>query len=344
MVDFTDKEIEQLKKIFQEAHPEIKEEEVENKFREYLQENREALRQKLDEQAKKEEIAVDERLPEAKEDDGWQKDVCEAVEKANTELKQKFEKYKDPDHPEHLFFKDDKNNTIAFASKEQAYVEGEQAAFDELVVSAKNLGKTKINFGKFEKHPEYKARLYLACLKHGMEMTGNIPNQEELKNSPEYAEIQAIGKPIEKKRLTAEFQRVNEDIESTRIAFFNNPKCQNLLQQHTDAKKAKNWDEVKALEEKIKATPEGEKLDKLAAEKANLFKQGIAAGIFKADLIKEIGNRKANKTNFVQKEGESDADFAARKAKADTHRPNKVQKFNSDLTKRIFKQTVGTSR
>lgn len=146
------------------------------------------------------EMTVDERLQEAKEDDGWQKDVCEAVEKANTKLKQKFEKYKDPDHPEHLFFKDDKNNTIAFASKEQAYVEGEQAAFDELVVSAQNLGKTKINFGKFEKHPEYKARLYLACLKHGMEMK-NAPKLEELKQYPEYKEIRNIRKKELLKKL-----------------------------------------------------------------------------------------------------------------------------------------------
>ena len=200
MVDFTDKEIEQLKKIFQEAHPEIKEEELENKFQQYLQEEGANLREELNKSAKEEEIAVDERLPEAKEDDGWQKDVCEAVEKANTELKQKFEKYKDPDHPEHLFFKDDKNNTIAFASKEQAYVEGEQAAFDELVVSAQNLGKTKINFGKFEKHPEYKARLYLACLKHGMEMK-NAPKLEELKQYPEYKEIRNIRKKELLKKL-----------------------------------------------------------------------------------------------------------------------------------------------
>ena len=344
MVDFTDKEIEQLKKIFQEAHPEIKEEELENKFQQYLQEEGANLREELNKSAKEEEIAVDEHLPKAKEDDGWQKDVRKAVKQANTDLKQKFEEYKDEEHPDHLFFKDDKNNTIAFASKEQAYVEGEQAAFDELVVSAQNLGKTKINFGKFEKHPEYKARLYLACLKHGMEMTGNVPNLEELKNAPEYAEIQEVRKPIEKKRLTAEFQRVNEDIENTRIAFFDNPECQNLLQQHTDAKKAKNWDEVKALEEKIKATPEGEKLDKLAAEKANLFKQGVSAGIFKEELIKEIGNRKANKTNFIQREGESDKDFADRQAIATSHKPTKEQKFNSQLTKRIFKQTVGTSR
>lgn len=200
MVDFTDKEIEQLKKIFQEAHPEIKEEELENKFQQYLQEEGANLREELNKSAKEEKIAVDERLPEAKEDDGWQKDVCEAVEKANTKLKQKFEKYKDPDHPEHLFFKDDKNNTIAFASKEQAYVEGEQAAFDELVVSAQNLGKTKINFGKFEKHPEYKARLYLACLKHGMEMK-NAPKLEELKQYPEYKEIRNIRKKELLKKL-----------------------------------------------------------------------------------------------------------------------------------------------
>ncbi len=152
-------------------------------------------------------LNVDEHLPQAaQEDDGWKKEVREAVEKANVFFKEKnrdfspFQDTPDPDHPNHLFFKDAKNNTIAFASKEQAYVEGEQAAFDELVVSAQNLGKTKINFGKFEKHPEYKAMLYLACLKHGMEMK-NAPELGELKQYPEYKEIRNIRKKELLKKL-----------------------------------------------------------------------------------------------------------------------------------------------
>ncbi len=135
-------------------------------------------------------ITVDENISEAKEDDGWKKEVREAVKKANTDLKQEFEEYKNEEHPEHLFFKDKKNdkNIIAFASKSEGYVEGEQAAFDELVKTAQNMGKETVNFGKFEKHPEYKARLYLACLKFGMKMK-NAPEIEELKEYPEYRNI-----------------------------------------------------------------------------------------------------------------------------------------------------------
>ncbi len=148
-------------------------------------------------------ITVDENISEAKEDDGWKKEVREAVKKANTDLKQEFEEYKDEEHPEHLFFKDKKNdkNIIAFASKSEGYVEGEQAAFDELVKTAQNMGKETVNFGKFEKHPEYKARLYLACLKFGMKMK-NAPELEALKQYPEYKEI----RKLQKEKLSKELE------------------------------------------------------------------------------------------------------------------------------------------
>ena len=148
-------------------------------------------------------ITVDENISEAKEDDGWKKEVREAVKKANTDLKQEFEEYKDEEHPEHLFFKDKKNdkNIIAFASKSEGYVEGEQAAFDELVKTAQNMGKETVNFGIFEKHPEYKARLYLACLKFGMKMK-NAPELEALKQYPEYKEI----RKLQKEKLSKELE------------------------------------------------------------------------------------------------------------------------------------------
>lgn len=190
MANFTEEEKKELREKFKNNHPEIEEKDLEQKFSEYLQDNGDALRKELDET---QEITVDENISEAKEDDGWKKEVREAVKKANTDLKQEFEEYKDEEHPEHLFFKDKKNdkNIIAFASKSEGYVEGEQAAFDQLIKTAQNMGKETVNFGKFEKHPEYKARLYLACLKFGMKMK-NAPEIEDLKEYPEYKEIKRI--------------------------------------------------------------------------------------------------------------------------------------------------------
>ncbi len=125
-------------------------------------------------------------------DPEWAKEVEEAVKRANAKTHNKFERFEDPDHPNYVCFKDSKNenNIIAFAGKSDAYVAGDQAAFDELVAAAQKLGKESIRFGKFEKHPEYKARLYLACLKCGLKPVGdNVPTEEELKESPEYDAI-----------------------------------------------------------------------------------------------------------------------------------------------------------
>ncbi|MBE6444560.1 MAG: hypothetical protein E7019_00675 [Alphaproteobacteria bacterium] len=125
-------------------------------------------------------------------DPEWAKEVEEAVKRANAKTHNKFERFEDPDHPNYVCFKDSKNenNIIAFAGKSDAYVAGGQAAFDELVAAAQKLGKESIRFGKFEKHPEYKARLYLACLKCGLKPVGdNVPTKEELEASPEYDAI-----------------------------------------------------------------------------------------------------------------------------------------------------------
>lgn len=191
MFDFTDDEKEKLRSEFDREHPNIPEDQRETEFKAYLAKK---LRAKLDaeknNQDNNEVLDADELLPEVKEDNGWKEEVKKAVKQANAFFNEKSPEFQEftetpnPERPDHLFFKDAKNNTIAFASKEQAYVEGEQAAFDELVVSAQKMGKNKINFGKFEQHPEYKVRLYLACLKHGMEMK-NAPELEELKQYPE---------------------------------------------------------------------------------------------------------------------------------------------------------------
>lgn len=165
-------------------------------------------------------LSVDEkeRDDDRVSDPAWKEEVRRAVKEANEDKNRsaEFKEYPNDEHPDHLFFKDKNNdkNIIAFASKEQAYVEGEQAAFDHLALTAKKLGKDTINFGKFEKHPEYKAMLYLACLKHGLEMK-NAPEQEELKQYPEYKEIRNIRKKELLKKLPEIKTKSESDMTST---------------------------------------------------------------------------------------------------------------------------------
>lgn len=53
------------------------------------------------------------------------------------------------------------------------------------------MGNNTITFGAFEKHPEYKAKLYLAALQTGMKMK-NQPSLDELRAYPEFTQIQSI--------------------------------------------------------------------------------------------------------------------------------------------------------
>lgn len=122
-------------------------------------------------------------------------EIRKAIEHANQVLKNDFkEAEEDPNYPGHLVFKDSAKpeNRIIFASKSQAFVEGDQKSFDELIVAAKKLNRTKVNFGNFENKPQDKAKLYLACLKYDMEIGSNKPTDQELKNYPEWHQIQFI--------------------------------------------------------------------------------------------------------------------------------------------------------
>lgn len=58
--------------------------------------------------------------------------------------------------------------------------------------TSKELGRNTISFGNFTQHPEYKAMLYLACLKTGMKMK-NAPDLDSLRAYPqEYTQIQQL--------------------------------------------------------------------------------------------------------------------------------------------------------
>ena len=302
MVNFTDDEKNSLKERFKNNHPEIEEKDLEQKFSEYLQDNGDALRKELDET---QEITVDENISEAKEDDGWKKELREAVKKANTDLKQEFEEYKDEEHPEHLFFKDKKNdkNIIAFASKSEGYVEGEQAAFDELVKTAQNMGKEIVNFGKFEKHPEYKALLYLACLKFGMKMK-NAPEIEELKEYPEYKEIkridlkgklkaskEALNSSLDVAKEDAEYMYLKEAATHARKAFDTNKLDENKVALDDFEKKLKENKTYQNIEQKKKAYHDTLK------DAADFY---IEHGFAKTDRKEDAQKRKAKLENHVK--------------------------------------------
>lgn len=295
----------------------------------------------------------------------WKQEIREAVEKANQELSQKFEEYTDPEHPDRLFFRDQNNagNIIAFASKEQAYVEGEQAAFDQLVVTAKKMGKDTIAFGSFEKHPEYRAKLYLACLKHGLKMT-NAPELDSLQQYPEYAAIQNIisgeekkkfeeEKPKKIKELREKFRAIDQELDTARREFMENDESKKLLKEYQKTKgdPKMDKDEKKAklaeLQDQIKETAAGKKLAELADKKAQLFQKGFADGIIDEKRANDTANRRRVPIDLKQKTGETDEDFAARKEKLE-----KAQKrlklteelLAADVQRRILRQAITSKK
>ena len=186
-------------------------------------------------------------------DPEWAKEVEEAVKRANAKTHNKFERFEDPDHPNYVCFKDSKNenNIIAFASKSNAYVAGDQAAFDELVMAAKKMGNEAIRFGKFEKHPEYKAKLYLACLKCGMAPVGdNVPTKEELEESPEY---DAIKVERDRAEITKKYNETKKARDDAKSAWDSDPQHIVLEQAIEDARNAYDADQSDENKDKLEA-------------------------------------------------------------------------------------------
>ena len=295
----------------------------------------------------------------------WKQEIREAVEKANQELSQKFEEYTDSEHPDRLFFRDQNNagNIIAFASKEQAYVEGEQAAFDQLVVTAKKMGKDTIAFGSFEKHPEYRAKLYLACLKHGLKMT-NAPELDSLQQYPEYAAIQNIisgeekkkseeEKPKKIKELREKFRAIDQELNTARREFMENDECKKLLKEYSKTKGDRNMDKdekktkLAEIQDQIKETAVGKKLAELADKKAQLFQKGFADGIIDEKRANDAANRRRDPIDLKQKTGETDEDFAARKEKLEKaqKRPRLVEEvLAANVQRRILRQAITSKK
>lgn len=158
----------------------------------------------------------DEKPQETDQNEDWRARVRAKEKEANQELGNNFQEVETNDKSAPLTFKDDKGNTHEFSDENHCRVAGDQTAFDQLARTAKKLGKDAINFGEFKEHPEYRTRLYLACLKEGLQPTGNIPSNEEVENSPEAdAILKELGKNetekniIEAKTKLIELKKIN---------------------------------------------------------------------------------------------------------------------------------------
>lgn len=242
------------------------------------------------------EINVDELDNHATAEDGeWKKEVRDAIQKANTKLNNTFNE--DQNDTKHLTFKDGEN-TISFSSPNDAYVKGEQKAFDELVVAAKEMGKTSIKFGKFEKHPEYKAMLYLACLKHGME--SDAPDLSDLKDNPKAQKALKGLKDI----ISQCSQEAEDKLTKAKTDFLeavSNPKTdrdkelQKLFDKINEAKKnPQNSEEIANLKERIRKHPLGEALYEAVENRAKIMKRGVELGVISDDEVTKYSTPKSS--------------------------------------------------
>lgn len=298
-------------------------------------------------------IEVHENLPEEERinDPEWKKEIRKAIAHANNQLSQEFEEYTDEEHPDHIFFRDKNNNRniIAFASKDNAYVEGEQNAFDELVVAAQKMGKDTITFGKFEEHPEYRAKLYLACLKYGMKMK-NAPELESLKGFPEYAEIENLSSgrsnsennsegnqspqksPEKIAEMRTRFRQIDGEIHTASEQLFQDPSCQALISQLKTAQKNRDKDRAKEIRDQIKSTPQGQQLNQLMEQKSQLFQEAMDNGLMSKDAIERVTNSRGVK--YEKNNTEEDTQFANRKSTSIRNRKIKQEILRQALRNR----------
>lgn len=197
----------------------------------------------------KDNINVDDNVNNSTPDDGWKAEVREAVKKAKTELKTNFEEYEDEEHPERLCFRDG-DDKIIFSSKNSVAVEGDIQTFRTVCETAKNLGFKSINFGKFEEHPEFKARLYLACLEKDMKMN-NAPQLEDLKEFPEYPQILKLYVPKKRKELAADLKKKAAEFNKARTAAQNDQDYKRLTKELQEAKKTRDNDAIEKAKEAL---------------------------------------------------------------------------------------------
>lgn len=201
--------------------------------------------EKNDENKQDSSLTVDEIIPplnvnektdnQTDQNEDWKDRIRAKERETNQELGNNFQEVETDNKTAPLTFKDDKGNTHEFSSENHCRVAGDQTAFDQLAHTAKKLGKDAINFGEFKEHPEYKTRLYLACLKEGLQPVGNVPSPEEIENSPEAKEIT---KELIKKNRREIFNKLKEtrkNLAETQTIWENDPDYQTLTTAYETA-------------------------------------------------------------------------------------------------------------
>lgn len=232
-----------------------------------------------------ENLDIDDNIDSPAHDDGWKDEVRKAVGEAKKSVKTTFEEYHDAEHPEHLCFRDGDDKMI-FSSRNKVAVEGDMQTFRTLCETAQNLGYKAINFGKFEEHPEYKAKLYLACLEKDLKMNG-APQIEELKEYPEYKDIMKIYIPKHRKELSANLNSSRTAFDAATQKANNDPEYKKLEKAVNDAKKAKDYDALDRAKEALAEYP----LEKERQKAAFTYKKSMKESLL---FYIEYGSENSN--------------------------------------------------
>lgn len=220
-----------------------------------------------------ENLDIDDNIDSPAHDDGWKDEVRKAVGEAKKSVKTTFEEYQDAEHPEHLCFRDGDDKMI-FSSRNKVAVEGDIQTFRTVCETALNLGFKSVNFGKFEEHPEYKAKLYLACLEKDLKMN-NAPKLEELKEYPEYADIMKLYVPKQRTKLSDSLKKTAAEFNKANTAAEKDPEYKRLKRELQDAKKNKDSDAI----EKAKAALAQNPAHKALEQAQHQYKDAMKAAI-----------------------------------------------------------------
>lgn len=205
-------------------------------------------------------LNIDDKVDTPAHDDGWKEEVRKAVATARQSVKTNFEEYQDAEYPQHLCFRDGDDKMI-FSARNKVAVEGDIQTFRTLCETAQNLGYKAVNFGKFEEHPEYKAKLYLACLEKGLKMN-NAPKLDELKEYPEYADIMKIYVPQKRKELGETLNASKTDFDKANADAANDAEYKRLVQELKDAKRKKDDEAIEKAQEALNANPTHQNVQK----------------------------------------------------------------------------------
>lgn len=305
-------------------------------------------------QQNQDELNVDDKVDSPAHDDGWKDEVRKAVAQAKQNVKTNFEEYQDAEHPEHLCFRDG-NDKMIFSSRNKVAVEGDMQTFRTLCDTAQNLGYKAINFGKFEEHPEYKAKLYLACLEKDLKMN-NAPKLEELKDYPEYKDIMKLYIPQKRKELSAALKASAAEFNKANAEANGDTEYKRLKKELQEAKKNKDNDAVEKAKEALAANPIAQKLDKATAAYKNAMKASINFYIdygsenSKADETPEARRKKVERhlteydaDKFFEQEWISQKDLADGKTPA-PRTPQKGEKEKYASAQRIAREVMNIKR